>query len=334
MRTPLDPRTADRLLSRALGPDDVPPGLEEVARTVSALRAPMRGAVVPGEHSTVAAMAHAIEGAVPLHDVKFVGTRTDAMEPQDVKLHDVKATTVHDVKRAPAPRDAWEAPPPPAPIRMPLPAPGLDRTAWAGQDPRSAWRRILQPVLSKSWGERRRPLKARVAALATAAMLLSTGGAAAAGALPGPLQTVASRVLHAVGIHVPSGGDGDGSSQDGSVPATAPTTEPTAPAPSQHGTDVSRAAHDSDARGREHGRDVSGVARNGHGKGPGPGLGPNGGASQHHRQDGAHAKRDARRSENHDQHEAPSGDADHQRSVPPTTSPGHGGGSSSSHRSS
>jgi hypothetical protein len=285
MRNSLDPETAEGLLAGELRPADAPRGFEEVAQLFEALRAPISTTAQPREQATVAAMARAIETAGTVHDVKFAGAQTEALESRELAVHDVKASPT-DVKRAPTPGDVWAAPPPPVPIRTPVPSPTLDRMAWASERRMSAWRRVLQPVLAKGWGERRRPLKARVAALATAAMLLSTGGAAAAGALPGPMQAVVSKTLRVVGIHVPSGQESEDSS-DSQTPSVAVTTPPAA----QHGKDVSDTARNTDARGREHGRAVSEVARDGHGKGPGEEHGSRGGNSEGHRKDGDHSQR-------------------------------------------
>jgi hypothetical protein len=336
MRNSFDPETAERLLRGELRPADAPRGLVDIAELFEALRAPVTTTALPGEAVTVAAMARAIETAGSVHDVKFAGVQTEALDSHDVTVHDVKASPT-DVKRAPTPGDVWAAPPPPTPIRTPAPSPTLDRMAWVSERHTSPWRRALQPVLAKSWGERRRPLKARVAALATAAMLLSTGGAAAAGALPGPLQAAVSKTLRVVGIHVPSGREPEDST-DSRTPPVAESTPPSATTPpaAQHGKDVSDTARNTDAKGREHGREVSDVARDGHGKGPGAEHGRKGGNSEGHRQDGDHSQRSKGQSHRpsdpgtsgHRDPGSGSGSSDHEGDG----SPGGGsGGSASSH---
>lgn len=64
-RHSIDDRTADRLLSGAIAPDDAPPGYEHVARIVRAAQAPAIPAELAREQSVVSMAAAAISSLVP-----------------------------------------------------------------------------------------------------------------------------------------------------------------------------------------------------------------------------------------------------------------------------
>jgi hypothetical protein len=291
----LDPATADRLIGGTLDPSDAPPGYAPVVDLLRTLRAGSSREDLAREAETVAAMARALDAqsrvSLEVPDVK--ARRSRALVPQDAKFAELGPA---DVKRA-GDGDVRTPSAPPMPIRTPAPPATLDRVAWAGA-PTGGLRRTLGLAVAGRRGERRRPLRARMAALATALLILGTGGAAAAGVLPAPVQKAVSKTLHMVGIHVPTGEPkesddrGTGSSDD---PAQEPSEQTPAPGSSgatasQHGKEVSRTAHETETGGRQHGEAVSRVARNGHGKGPQDKGSAGQGKSASHRQDGGHAQ--------------------------------------------
>lgn len=61
---PIDDRTADRILSGSVSPDDAPPGYEQVARVVRAAQAPASGAELANEQSVVSMAVAAISNPV------------------------------------------------------------------------------------------------------------------------------------------------------------------------------------------------------------------------------------------------------------------------------
>ena len=62
--SPIDDRTADRLLSGSVSPDDAPPGYEQVARVVRAAQAPASSAELANEQSVVSMAVAAISNPV------------------------------------------------------------------------------------------------------------------------------------------------------------------------------------------------------------------------------------------------------------------------------
>jgi hypothetical protein len=110
---------------------------------------------------------------------------------------------------------------------------------------------------------------ARTAAVA-ATFVAATGGLAAAGALPGPVQRAVSHAASEVGVHLPHGtngvpgagdesdpsnGHGGGSNNSGSNANNTPTSHP-----DNHGGEVSAVAHDGSQSGCEHGHAVAATA--------------------------------------------------------------------------
>jgi hypothetical protein len=113
---------------------------------------------------------------------------------------------------------------------------------------------------------------ARTAAVA-ATFVAATGGLAAAGALPGPVQRAVSHAASEVGVHLPEGtngvpgaGDendpsnnhgtpGGGSDNSGSNAGNTPTSHP-----DNHGGEVSAVAHDDSQSGCDHGHAVAATA--------------------------------------------------------------------------
>ena len=166
----------------------------------------------------------------------------------------------------------------------------------AGPEPKgeaatvAAMAAVLAPATPTSLSSRRRHsmitklVPAKVAAVAVGA-LLSTGAAAAAGALPDPVQSAVSSALGTVGLQVPDGNDGSGSDAadvDETTTTTlgdtttttlddittttldtTTTTTPTGGGDDGTGTDACTSA-------ANHGEFVSGVA---HATPPGPGHG-------------------------------------------------------------
>jgi hypothetical protein len=61
---PLDDRTADRLLSGAMSPEDAPPGFDQVARVVGAVQAPASSGELAREQSVVSLAAAAVSSPV------------------------------------------------------------------------------------------------------------------------------------------------------------------------------------------------------------------------------------------------------------------------------
>ena len=174
MKDPLDPQTVERLMAGALDPSDAPPGYAVVASLIRALHGSLSPEDLGREHATVMAMARALGaepslGDVEVPDVKLEGIQQLGPELLDVKFSDLDPSDV----RSAAGEDVRTPPAPPVPIRTPAPPVTLDRIAWAGE-PATGSRRMLGMADVKRRGERRRPLKARVAALATAALILCT----------------------------------------------------------------------------------------------------------------------------------------------------------------
>jgi hypothetical protein len=132
-----------------------------------------------------------------------------------------------------------------------------------------------EPVVRQRFARMRTALVARIAAV-TALSVASTGGLAAAGALPDPAQDAVARAAERVGFALPANGDdgsppGKSGDHPGGPHATSTTTttpddstDPTTPtshAPAgAHGAEVSAVARDESTVGCEHGRAVSAVA--------------------------------------------------------------------------
>jgi len=79
----LDARTADRLLSGDLSPDDMPPGYHPVAQLLDAAGAGQTSGALAGEKATVAAMRAATLGSlasVPAHPKKTMVSRVLAVK--------------------------------------------------------------------------------------------------------------------------------------------------------------------------------------------------------------------------------------------------------------
>jgi hypothetical protein len=93
-------------------------------------------------------------------------------------------------------------------------------------------------------------LRLRTAALFAALVFASTGGLAAAGALPSPAQDVVSSILSELGLSLPDGAGG-----------VDPVAEP--PAQAERGLEIAAIASGSDERSVERGALVSGVASDG-----------------------------------------------------------------------
>jgi hypothetical protein len=119
-----------------------------------------------------------------------------------------------------------------------------------------------------------------VAASVVACGVALSGGLAAAGALPGSAQGVASAVLNKVGLPVPTGGDekpaDDQAPASTSIPATPPPTNPMTRPPSANGSDPPTAPstpRDTNSRGKKPGTRSRGTppsTANGNGKGQAP----------------------------------------------------------------
>lgn len=124
---------------------------------------------------------------------------------------------------------------------------------------------VAAQVTAKGSAWLRNKVKAGVAVVVGGLTL--TTGLAAAGALPGAAQSVASEALERVGISVPNPNDNAGDHPDsrGTSADEAPATEaPASNAPEgTHGAEVSGTARTTDAEGREKGAEVSGVASDG-----------------------------------------------------------------------
>lgn len=118
--------------------------------------------------------------------------------------------------------------------------------------------------------------KAKAAAAVLVSGFTLTTGLAAAGALPGPAQSVASEALERVGISVPNPHD------DAPPPPPAPVAKDDPAASTEapdgtHGAEVSDTARTTEAEGRDKGAEVSGVASDGKSR---AGEAPTGGAPE------------------------------------------------------
>ena len=133
-----------------------------------------------------------------------------------------------------------------------------------------------QPVKAdlKGSGWLRSRTRLKVAVATFVGGLTMTTGLAAAGALPGAAQSIASEALERVGISVPNPSDKAGDHPDtrGSSADNAPTEAPdssttesgdSGPKADTHGAEVSNTARTTDAEGRAKGAEVSGVASDG-----------------------------------------------------------------------
>lgn len=119
----------------------------------------------------------------------------------------------------------------------------------------------------RKWSRQSRFFRTKVASLVVVGALVGTTGLAAAGALPGPLQDAASKVLAKVGISVPT--------SDGH--------------PASSGEDISKVATTTDATGVDKGAEISTAVSGGQSK-----AGQNGKASHPAQpaQNGTHGKSD------------------------------------------
>jgi hypothetical protein len=111
------------------------------------------------------------------------------------------------------------------------------------------------PARAKARGTRRRI--AQLAAVGTVGAVGLVSGLAAANALPGATQGIASDALGTLGVHVPSpSGHADVHPETGGQ-------SPSQPAPNGMGDDVSSLATADATSGRDHGAAVSGLASDG-----------------------------------------------------------------------